>query len=106
MKFAATRHQLGFDLQPRTPYFIQLRVMRGLFIPMRSRKEGREIYISKGKPHPQPTQPPQKSIRLVMASIFLGPSSRGKVRVIRTPICLEWMAIEHTQHNRLKLCGN
>lgn len=106
MKFATTRHWLGFDLHPRTPSFIQLRVMRGLFIPMRSRKEGREIYISKGKPHPQPTQPPQKSIRLMSGSIFLGPSSKGKARVIRTSICLESGAIEHTQQNRLKLCGN
>ena len=103
MKFATTRHWLGFDLHPRTPSFIQLRVMRGLFIPMRSRKEGREIYISKGKPYPQDTQPPQRSICLMPGSNVLGPPQKRLLRVIRTPICLWWVAIELTQQNRLKI---
>lgn len=106
MNTAKTRQQTGFVMHPLTPLTIQLRVMRGLFIPMRSRKEGIEKYKSKVKPYPQPTQPPQKSIRPIDGQAIAGPPWEHPIRVIRTPICLEWVAIEHTQHNRLNLWAN
>lgn len=37
---------------------------------------------------------------------MMGPPWKRRLRVIRTPICLEWVAVKHSQQNHeVALCG-